>query len=59
MSKRKVFVILENAPDCELERREVEFEEGDDASENESLAIHDVIETWTLNAGDTIKIREV
>lgn len=50
----KIAVILENAPDCELERTVVEVEDGDEADD----AISKVIDGWALSVGDTIKIRE-
>jgi hypothetical protein len=54
----KLVVILENSPDCELERQEVEYEEGEDSTSTTDDAIMEVLEGWTLSVGDTIKIRE-
>ena len=50
----KAIVILENAPDCELERAVVEGED----SEAISHAIQDVIDAWILSPGDVIRIVE-
>ncbi len=50
----KAIVILENAPDCELDRATVECE-GDD-EDALSAAIWTHLATWTLHVGDTIKI---
>jgi hypothetical protein len=51
----RVAVILENAPDCELERQVVEVAD-DDAVDD---AVSSVIEGWVLSVGDTIRIVEV
>ena len=54
--KVKIAVILENAPDCELERRVIDVPNDDDAIND---AVSDVLEEWRYSVGDTIKIREV
>lgn len=54
--KKKIAVILENAPDCELERRVLEVRDDEDSID---IAVSDVIDSWTLSVGDTIKIREI
>ena len=51
----KVAVILENAPDCELERVVIEIGDDDEVDN----AISNVIEGWMLSVGDTIRIVEV
>jgi hypothetical protein len=56
----KVAVILENAPNCTLEREEFEIpadceDEGGYVDEIAS----GIIEGWILTAGDTIRIVEV
>lgn len=54
----KIKVILENAPDCELDSAILEIPgeaEPDDFSEQ----IKDAIGTWVLSVGDTIRIVEV
>ena len=51
----KIAVLLENAPDCELDRAEKEFTDEADIGG----WVHDTIADWGLKAGDTIKIREV
>lgn len=50
----KVAFILENAPDCELAREEVDISP-DKVTEYLRL----MLRTWTVNVGDTIKIQEV
>lgn len=54
----KIAIILENAPDCELDRKELvtTAAHGDERLSN---MIKDAIGEWTLGPGDTIKIREV
>lgn len=56
---QRVIVILEGQGGP-LERKEVEYDDtGDDPGEELSTAVQETIETWTLSAGDTIKIREL
>lgn len=55
MSARKVAVILENAPDCELDRAQFDLEDDNDLN----AAIKGVIDSWVLTVGDTIRIVEV
>lgn len=52
----KVKVILENAPNCQLDSETLEFEDG---AEGVSEAIKDAIFGWELSPGDTIKIIEL
>ena len=50
----KAAVILENAPDCELERWEFEYSDADEVDEKVSNILDGVI----FSVGDTIKIVE-
>lgn len=52
----KIAVILENSPDCELERRELDVPNDDDVIND---AVSAVLEDWRYSVGDTIKIREI
>jgi hypothetical protein len=56
----KIRIILENAPDSELDRREITIPDDTSgmATERMSNAIKDVLGEWTLTPGDTIKIQE-
>lgn len=53
----KVVVVLDGMGGP-LDKKEVEYQPGNDPGEALSLAVHDAIEPWILSAGDTIKIRE-
>lgn len=55
MAKSKVIVVLDGGAGP-LDRAEVTYTPGDDPGEAASLAIHAVIEKWTLSPGDTIRI---
>lgn len=52
-----IIVILEGMGGP-LDRQEVQYKPGRDPGEALSIAAQEAIETWTLSAGDTIKIRE-
>lgn len=52
----KITVVLENAPECELDRTEIVLPMSDDPDEAANLAIHNAIEKWILSPGDTIRI---
>lgn len=49
----KIAVILENAPDVELDRAVIDVPEDGD----QHVAIEQVLNGWLLSVGDTIKIR--
>lgn len=51
----KIAVILENAPDCELERQMVDVADEDGIDD----AVSQIIEGWMLSVGDTIRIVQV
>jgi hypothetical protein len=55
----KIAVILENSPDCDLERETFEVPEGEDFDDIVDDKVTDIIERWPIRVGDTIKIREV
>jgi hypothetical protein len=52
----RIAIILENSPDCELDREVIRVKNDSDVISN---AIKVVLEKWTLAEGDTIKIREI
>lgn len=54
----RIAVILENAQDCELDRTVLNLspEADEDLIDD---AVSDVVDSWILSVGDTIKIREV
>jgi hypothetical protein len=54
----RIAVILENAPDTELDRTVLDLPPSADEGDVDD-AISDVISGWMLSVGDTIKIREV
>jgi hypothetical protein len=54
----KIAVILENAPDCELDRTVLDLPETADGDDIDD-AVSEVVGAWILSVGDTIKIREV
>lgn len=49
-------VILENSAQCELARIVVDVAPSEDPDEATNLALHEAIESWTLSAGDVIRI---
>lgn len=51
-----ITVILENAPELELDRVIVNVPASADPDEAANLAIHEAIAGWTLSPGDTIRI---
>jgi hypothetical protein len=55
---RKITVILQNAPDCELDRTVLDVPDSEDPDEAANLAIHQAIAGWCLSVGDTIKISD-
>lgn len=53
----QAFVVLESGEGNELDRKRIAS--GDDAGDDISQAIKDVIDSWTLDVGDIIRIVEV
>lgn len=55
-----IHVILFNAPDSELAREIIEVPASiEDPEEVTNIAIHEAIDSWVLNVGDSISIVEV
>ena len=53
---RRIAIILENSPGCELDRTVLTLSDDDEEAHR---AIHDELAGWTLEVGDTIRIIEV
>lgn len=56
LTSRQTAVVLENSAGCQLDRVVIEPPDSDDPDETLNLAIHEVIERWTLSAGDVIRV---